>query len=117
MQYIAVVSKKPLRGGAKIGAEKESKIIKIKKKIYCVYGVLTCPFVYHSAFFQSVPALQGSIYKKNQVTSCCIYVRNTHANWCFPYSSVGKESTCNAGDPSSIPGSRRSSREGIGYPL
>ena len=31
--------------------------------------------------------------------------------------SVGKESTCNAGDPSSIPGSGRSTGEGIGYPL
>ena len=29
----------------------------------------------------------------------------------------GKESTCNAGDPSSIPGSARSPGEGIGYPL
>ena len=35
----------------------------------------------------------------------------------FPDSSVGKESTCNAGDPSSIPGSGRSTEEGIGYPL
>ena len=35
----------------------------------------------------------------------------------FPGSSVGKESTCNAGDPGSIPGSRRSPGEGIGYPL
>ena len=35
----------------------------------------------------------------------------------FPDSSVGKESTPNAGDPSSTPGSRRSPREGIGYPL
>ena len=35
----------------------------------------------------------------------------------FPDSSVSKESTCNAGDPSSIPGSGRSTREGIGYPL
>ena len=32
-------------------------------------------------------------------------------------SSVGKESTCNAGDPSSIPGLRRSPGEGIGYSL
>ena len=31
--------------------------------------------------------------------------------------SVGKESTCNAGDPSLIPGSGRSLGEGIGYPL
>ena len=31
----------------------------------------------------------------------------------FPHSSVGKESTCNAGDPSSIPGSGISTGEGI----
>ena len=35
----------------------------------------------------------------------------------FPDSSVGKESSCNAGDPGSIPGSGRSAREGVGYPL
>ena len=35
----------------------------------------------------------------------------------FPDSSVGKESVCNAGDPSSIPGSGRSAGKGIGYPL
>ena len=37
--------------------------------------------------------------------------------WGFSDSSVGKESTCYAGDPSSIPGSGKSSEEGIGYPL
>ena len=35
----------------------------------------------------------------------------------FPDSSAGKESACNAGDPCSIPGSRRSPGEGIGYLL
>ena len=35
----------------------------------------------------------------------------------FPDSSVGKESTCSAGDNVSIPGSGRSAGEGIGYPL
>ena len=35
----------------------------------------------------------------------------------FPDSSVGKESTCNAGDTSLIPGSGRSAGEGIGYPF
>ena len=35
----------------------------------------------------------------------------------FPGSSAVKESTCNAGDPNSIPGSGRSPGEGIGYPL
>ena len=38
-------------------------------------------------------------------------------NWGFPDSSVDTEYTCNAGDPSSIPGSRRSPGEGLGYPL
>ena len=33
----------------------------------------------------------------------------------FSDSSVGKESTCNAGDPGSIPRSGRSAGEGIGY--
>ena len=35
----------------------------------------------------------------------------------FPDSSVGKESACNTGDPSSVPGLGTSAGEGIGYPL
>ena len=35
----------------------------------------------------------------------------------FPHSSVGKESACNAGDPSLIPGLGRSTGKGIGYRL
>ena len=35
----------------------------------------------------------------------------------FPGNSAGKESTCNAGDPGSIPRWGRSPGEGIGYPL
>ena len=35
----------------------------------------------------------------------------------IPDNSVGKESTCDAGDPKSIPESRRFSGEGISYPL
>ena len=35
---------------------------------------------------------------------------------CFS-SSAGKESSCNAGDPSLIPGLESSAGEGIGYPL
>ena len=42
-------------------------------------------------------------------------------HWDFPFdpagSSAGKESACNAGDPSSIPRSGRSPGEGISYPL
>ena len=35
----------------------------------------------------------------------------------FPDRTVGKEFTCNAGDPSSIPGLGRSPGEGKGYPV
>ena len=35
----------------------------------------------------------------------------------FPHSSVGKEFACNAGDPGSVPGLRRSPGEGNGNPL
>ena len=35
----------------------------------------------------------------------------------FCHSSVDKESACNAKDPGLIPGSRRSTGEGISYPL
>ena len=35
----------------------------------------------------------------------------------FPDSSVGEESTCNAGDPGSTLGLGRSPGEGIGYPF
>ena len=35
----------------------------------------------------------------------------------FPGSSAGKEFTCNAGDPSLIPGLGRSIGEGVGCPL
>ena len=37
--------------------------------------------------------------------------------WGSPDNSTGKKSTCNAGDPSSIPGLGRFTGEGIGYPL
>ena len=35
----------------------------------------------------------------------------------FPGSSAGKESSCNEGDPGSIPGPGRSPGEGTGYPF
>ena len=41
--------------------------------------------------------------------------KNSKMKMGFPDSSVGKESSCNAGDPSSIPGLGRSPGEGKGY--
>ena len=55
-----------------------------------------------------VPNLQ--VKKKSQI-------RLTPTDCGFPHSSVGKESTCNAGDPSSIPAWGRSPGEGKGYQL
>jgi len=45
------------------------------------------------------------------------YLSHSFLNSGFPDSSLGKESTCNAGDPSSMPRLGRSAREGIGYAL
>ena len=45
------------------------------------------------------------------------YPHRQHLLLFFPDSSVGKESTCNAGDPGSIPGLGRYPAEGKGYPL
>ena len=46
--------------------------------------------------------------------SVCLWFPNALG---FPGTSVGKEFSCNAGDPSLIPGSERSAGEGIGYPF
>ena len=35
--------------------------------------------------------------------------------YCFPDSSVGKESACKAGDPISIPGLEKPAGDGLGY--
>ena len=46
-----------------------------------------------------------------------LYLGKSHDLLGFPDSLVGKESACNAGDLSLIPGSGRSAGEGIGYLL
>ena len=53
-----------------------------------------------------------------RLLSCLSYCNSAAMNIRgFLGSSAGKESTCNAGDPSLIPGSGRSPGEGIRYPL
>ena len=54
--------------------------------------------------------------KKSQTRLKRLSSSSSHT-WPFPSSSAGKESTCNSGDPVSIPESRRSAGEGKGYPL
>ena len=59
-----------------------------------------------------------SLNQFGEVTSLRYSVYLSLLHWVgLSDSSVGKESTCNAGDPGSIPGSGRSPGEGIGYAL
>ena len=65
--------------------------------------------------------LQGIFPIRDQTCVSCVSCigRWVLYHWylCFPDSSVGKESSCNTGDPGLTPGSGRSPGEGIGYPL
>ena len=72
--------------------------------------------------------MQVTQWKNEQGHSEAIYRRENLNGWKmwkyfgssvigFPGSSAGKESTCNAGDPGSIPELGRSAGEGIGCPL
>ena len=54
---------------------------------------------------------------KTSVLLGWVMLANPSAFLGFSDSSVGKESACNTGDPSSIPGSGISAGEQIGYPL
>ena len=57
----------------------------------------------------------SNIFRKREFES--LHFTQLKLNSYFPGSSAVKESACNAGDPSSIPGSERSTGEGTGYPL
>ena len=66
--------------------------------------------------------LLQSLVIKNQISAKLLgfhylFVWAFPGGFGFPDSSVGKEHTCNAGDPGSIHGLRRSTGEGIGYPF
>ena len=58
-----------------------------------------------------------STHGSNPHLPCLLHWQAVLYHLVFPHSSGGKESACNAGDPSLIPGSGRSTGEGIGYPL
>ena len=53
----------------------------------------------------------------NQTKTCFNIYKLCYLSTVTISSSAGKESACNAADPSSIPGLGRSAGEGIGYPL
>ena len=58
-----------------------------------------------------------SLEKSHALPKCLFYRWGLTYPLGFPHSSVGKESTCNAGDPGFIPGLGRSAGEGTRYPL
>ena len=53
----------------------------------------------------------------NGLSNSGLSVKRNNTLLGFPVNSDGKESTCNAGDPSLNPGSGSSAGEGIDYPL
>ena len=63
-----------------------------------------------SAFPTMEVTIRGSVSWLSEKLATTIFLLG------FPGSSAGKESTSNAGDPGSNPGSGRSSGKGIGYP-
>ena len=54
---------------------------------------------------------------RSHLLGCSEIKLQIYSIWYFLDSSVGKESACKAGDPSSIPELGRSPGEGVGYPL
>ena len=74
----------------------------------------------HGSALEKKQLLLISIFDKFFIKTTLI-PRHLYISYCacsgFPGSSAGKESSCNVGDPSSIPGLDRSPGEGLGYPL
>ena len=78
----------------------------------------------HLRCLRFCPGYQGDSMADQDASSSVCVVNKVLINtgyycqvWDSLDNSVGKESTCNAGDPSSIPGLERSAGEGISYPL
>ena len=79
------------------------------------FEAVCCPLVAmaDSKLCTSVIRLEGGVYIRLTSLSFGTYLVGT----CFPAGADGKESACNAGDPSSILGLGRSPGEGNGNPL
>ena len=74
--------------------------------------------MFHFPIFLLSSSLSLSCHWKSQFYPFVKISSSMKDNSCLLYiSSVGKESTCNAGDPGSIPGPGRSAGEGKDYPL
>ena len=67
--------------------------------------------LYHWALFSWAPKSLQMVTAVMKLKDACSLEEG------FPHSSVGKESACNAKDPSLIPRLGRSAGEGVGYPF
>ena len=77
-------------------------------------SLITPTYLPHSVFIEII---LSSLISLNTIIQNYLDFSIITSNLGFPDRSVGKESTCNAGDPGSIPGLWRSIGVGIGYPL
>ena len=77
-------------------------------KLFQLYRTIENPWYSDNSFIY--------IYIERERERLYICVNSLCIERDFPHSSVDKESTCNAGDPSSIPGLGPAG-EGTGYPL
>ena len=66
---------------------------------------------------ESAGALTLDLPPSKAIEIHLLFIRHSVSSWSFSDSSVGKESACNAEDPSSFLGSGRSPGKGIGYSL
>ena len=82
--------------------------------IFCsLLSIIRSTFLlYHFSWPHSIPLQNVCLF-----VSCNYLLSCSQAVIGFPGGSDGKDSTCNAGDPSSILGLGRSPGEGNGYPL
>ena len=76
--------------------------------------MLFCVFILSNVCLNCIKFFNLTIF---EIFYFKVRIRRVYGYICFPDSSVGKESTCNSGDLGLIPGSGKSAREGIGYPL
>ena len=89
--------------------------IKVTLNLLCASYVYSIYVVQFSSVAQLCPALCGPMDCTR--LPCPLYLHVFTQSLGFPSSSAGKESSCNAADPSLIPGWGRSLGEGIGYSL
>ena len=84
-----------------------------------VLSSVVLKFLLESSPTRSVPTLLKTpwLWLSFQPPALGLHLPTSQRPLGFPCSSVGKESTCNAGDPGSIPRSGRSPGEGNGNPL